>query len=154
MTLPQIKGAYIGSINVAKVDHKKDKTEIVTRYMSIGLPDDSEIRDPVDENLNGKPETGFSMVGKIRAVSVEAARNRLSEIRKTSQKLIGLNNTVSQMCGDQDERLNALDNVFLNSNDPEKVYSLSLYNKTKYYQKLIDNQNKSIQNVAKTILEA
>lgn len=50
--------------------------------MPIGAPDDSEIKDPKDENINIEPEKGYTLVGKIRAASVEAAKNRISSLRK------------------------------------------------------------------------
>jgi hypothetical protein len=133
MTLPQLRGAYIGSAKIVQKDYKKDKTTVITRYVPIGVLDDSEVRDPRDENLNVEPELGYTLVGKIRATSMEAARNRIGILRKQNQKLIALNNTVSAVEGDQDDRLNSLDNVFVNNSDPSKVYSMSLYNKTKYY---------------------
>jgi len=139
---------------VVHKDYRKDKTSVITKYMPIGAPDDSEIRDPKDENMNIEPERGYTLVGKIRAASVEAAKNRITSLRKQNQKLIGLNNQVSAVHGDQDERLNSLDNVFVNNSDPSKVYSMSLYNKTKYYQEMLANQSLSKQNVAKQIKEA
>lgn len=42
----------------------------------------------------------------------------------------------------------------MNNSDPSKVYSMSLYNKTKYYDQVIKNQNMTRQNVAKRIQEA
>ena len=56
----------------------------MTKYVPVGLTYDSEIPDPKDEVFDNKADPAYSMVGKMRQLSQEAARNRITSLRKQS----------------------------------------------------------------------
>jgi hypothetical protein len=55
--------------------------------------------------------------------------------------------------GKEDDRLNALDNVFVNSKDIDGEYSMSLFNKQKYYKAVVNERPLQIKNIADHIQE-
>ncbi len=67
------------------------------------------------------------MLGKVRNINIQSAKNRISTIRKHSGALINASST--QAANDEHN----LDNVFVSSSKGAETYSLSLYNKANKY---------------------
>lgn len=67
MALPLIQTTNVGTISLIRKDHKKKKTEILTKFAPIGV---------VDDFLDPKEQKGskFSMEGRSRLMSAQAAK--------------------------------------------------------------------------------
>jgi len=115
-SLPMIQACNIGAKDLVKKDHKKKKVDIVTKYNPIGF---------VEDHIDPKEDEGskFSMLGKVRSLTIQSAKQRIHTIRKHSGQLIN--------APPHDEQL--LDNVFVSSSKGAEAYSLSLYNRADKY---------------------
>ena len=76
-SLPMIQACNIGSKDLVKKDHKKKTVEIVTKYNPVGFVDDY-----IDPSEDGGSK--FSMLGKVRSLSTQAAKQRIQTVRKHS----------------------------------------------------------------------
>ena len=103
---------------MVRKDFKKNKIDLITKFTPIGVVDD--FLDP-KEDQNSK----FSMLGKVRNMSVNSARDKVDKLRKHKGNLISASNN------HMDEE--HLDNVFINSSKGHETYTLSVYNRAEKF---------------------
>lgn len=112
MALPMISSTNIGYTNSIKRDHKKKTVELLYKYNPVGLVEDHfQTGDDLDDSK-------FSFDSKVRALSQQQSRKRISVIRQHSGNLIGANKL---------NKHDFIDNVFAHGS--QNAMSISLYNK-------------------------
>ncbi|CDW84410.1 UNKNOWN [Stylonychia lemnae] len=116
-SLPLIQAHNIGTKSIIKKDHKKQTVEEIIKYNAIG---------EIDDQLDSKEAQGskFQMLGKVRNMKIQSAKQRIETLRKYKGDLI---NAVPNFTED------SLDNVFVSSNKGSDAYSLSVYNRADKY---------------------
>jgi hypothetical protein len=118
--LPLIQATNISTQQLIKKDHKKQKTELITKYHPIGFIDDK--LDPKEDQ-----SSKFSFQGKIRSLKIQSAKQRIQTVRKYQGNLINANaNNIDEA---------NLDNVFVSSSKGADAYSLSVYNRAEQFSR-------------------